>query len=95
MQAEQLWLLLLNLARQMDIRVRLENLDQPDLSFNSGGLCLVNGRKVVFIDKRLPPRAQARQLGLCLLTQDVEQFHMLPAVRCFLDDLEGESGQSY
>ena len=89
MQAEQLWLMLIDLARRLDIEVRLERLEAPELVLAGGGLCLIRGRRVVFIDKHLNQEARLRQLAVALHGQDWEQHHMLPALRVFLDSLEG------
>ena len=89
MQAQPLWLMLTDLARRLDIEVRLEYLEAPELGLASGGLCLIRGRRVVFIDKRLNQEARILQLAESLRGQDWEQHHMLPALRALLDDQEG------
>ena len=85
MKAKNLWPLLYDLARQLDIQVRVEYLD--DQVFSGGRLCLLKGRKIIFIDKRLTIDEQSRQLATGLAAQDLDQYYVLPLLREYLEDI--------
>jgi hypothetical protein len=91
-KANNLWPLLNDLAQKLDIQVRVEYLD--DQVFSGGRLCRLKGRKIIFIDKRLTVDERIRQLGSGLAEQDLSQYYILPALRKYLANLEGDCGQT-
>ena len=90
MEAQKLWLLLNETARQLGVEVRLESLDEGEGYQVNGGLCRVEGRLVAFVDRRLPAETRAAQLGLALVGLDLESIYLRPVLRDFLAGLESE-----
>ena len=91
MEAQKLWLLLTETARQLGVEVRLESLDEGEGYHVNGGLCRLGDRLVAFVDRKLPAEARAAQLGLALAGLDLESIYLRPALREFLDGLEPPS----
>jgi len=73
-----------NLADQLGIRVRYEDLTDEEVSIQSGG-CKVLGKTLILIEKARPPREQARILARELSRCNLEDLYLLPRVREFLD----------
>jgi hypothetical protein len=91
MQPRELWPLMLDLSRRMDVAVRVEYLDHQDAEPLAGGFCRLRGKRTVFINKRLQTPQRLRQLGLALNRLEVEQYYLLPVIRNYLNDLNSES----
>ena len=72
-----------NIASQLEIEVRYENLADEEMSIHSGG-CMLQGRNLIIIDARLPSVEQARILARELSRYDLEDFYLLPRVREFI-----------
>jgi hypothetical protein len=72
-----------NLAGQLEIEVRYENLVDEDIPIHSGG-CRLSGRSLIMIDLHLPPVERARILARELSHYDLEAFYLLPRVREFI-----------
>ena len=73
-----------NLADQLGIEVRYENLADEELSIQSGG-CKVLGKTLILIEKLRSPREQAQILARELSKCDLEDLYLLPRVREFID----------
>lgn len=87
MEAERLWTELQQLARQLGVTVRLENLETGEDLRAQGGLCRLGPRLVAFVDRRLAPAGRCRQLGAALGRLDLEGVYLRPAVRSYLQGL--------
>jgi len=73
-----------NLALQLEIEVRYENLADEEISIHSGG-CKALGRKIIIIDRlRCSPEEQAQILAREVSRYDLEDFYILPRVREFI-----------
>ena len=83
----QLWLLLLEVAHALDIEVRLESIEQPELNLRGGGLCRIKGKTVLFIDKRLNVEARLKGLGRAIKRYNIDEISMRPLARDFLENL--------
>lgn len=86
---QKMWDMLLQLAGQMDIKVRLEPMEQ-----HSGGLCRIKGQRFIFIDQHLSLQARIKLLALSLSSQRADEYHMLPALREYLDNLHDYSDRT-
>jgi hypothetical protein len=78
-----LWPLLTELAGQLNIRVRVERLEQAP-----GGLCRLKGQNFIFIDQRLNQDARTRCLALSMKELHLEQIYIKPLLRDYLEQLE-------
>ena len=74
-----LWPLLKDLAASLEVEVRIDNLGEM-----SGGLCKLNGKSVMLLDKKLNTAGRNFYLGKALQSLDWEDKYLLPAVRDFL-----------
>jgi hypothetical protein len=72
-----------NLALQLKIEVRYEDLSDKEIPIHSGG-CKVSGRSLIIIDLRLPFIERARILAGELSQYDLESLYILPRVREFI-----------
>ena len=72
-----------NLAAQLGIQVRYEDLADDELSIQSGG-CKVLGKTLILIEKLRSPREQAQILARELSRFDLEDRYVLPRVRDFI-----------
>ncbi len=72
-----------NLAGQLEIEVRYENLVDEEIPIHSGG-CRLSGRNLIMIDLHLSPAERARILARELSRYDLEAFYLLPRVREFI-----------
>lgn len=73
-----------NLAAQLGIEVRYEDLTDEEISVQSGG-CKVLGKTLILMERIRPPREQARILARELSKYDLEDLYLLPRVREFID----------
>ena len=73
-----------NLAAQLGIEVRYENLADDELSIQSGG-CKVLGKNLILIERLRSPRERAQILARELSQCDLEDLYLLPRVREFID----------
>ena len=67
------------LADKLGIEVRAEPLDGP------GGLCMLKGTPVLFVDSEAPPDEQAHVLCRALAKQDLGGVFIVPEVRDVLE----------
>jgi hypothetical protein len=72
-----------NLALQLNIEVRYENLTDEEIPIHSG-CCKLSGRSLIMIDLHLPFIERARILARELLRSDLESLYILPRVREFI-----------
>lgn len=94
MDERRLWFLLSEVAAGLDIEVRLENLADDEEYQARGGLCRLAGRRVIFVDRRLPVEQRCRQLGRGLVGLDLDAIYLKPVVRAYLDELgAGKTGK--
>jgi hypothetical protein len=84
-----LWVLLLEAAAQLDIRIRVEKLEQTP-----GGLCRIKGQNVIFIDKTMDMEAKTRCLAQSLQQLNLELIYIKPRLRDYLRQLESQSEQT-
>ncbi len=80
MKPEQLCEALENVASQLGIKVRYENLAAAGPT-GGGGLCKVKGEWFIIIDKKTAGSERASILAEALATRDTEQITMPPKVR--------------
>lgn len=72
-----------DLAEQLGVEVRYENLADEELSLHSGA-CKLFSRSLIVIDSRCPIPERARLLAWELSKHDLENFYILPRVREFI-----------
>jgi len=72
-----------NLASQLGIEVRYENLRDEELSFHSGA-CKLFSRSLIIIDARCLASARSRLLARELSKYDLENFYIVPRVREYI-----------
>jgi hypothetical protein len=70
-------------AAQLQVEVRYENLADDEVAIQSGG-CKVLGRRLILIDHRRSPAAQAKILARELGRFDLEPLYLLPQIRDFI-----------
>jgi hypothetical protein len=70
---------LYELAKQLDITIR------KDSGNFSGGLCVVNQKKFIILNRTLTPEMSMNMIAKCLSKFPVEDVYMKPAVRSLLD----------
>ena len=82
-----------NLALQLKIEVRYEDLSDKEIPIHSGG-CKLPGRSLIIIDLRLPFIERAGILARELSRYDLESLYILPRVREYisLQKSAGEKG---
>ena len=74
------------LADALEIQIRYESLD-AEMSFSSGGLCLIKNKPVIIIDSRASEKVKIQTLIKALKRFDLSQVYVKPALR---DLLEGQ-----
>ncbi len=72
-----------NLALQLNIEVRYEDLSDKEIPIHSG-VCKLSGRSLIIIDLHLPLMERARILASELSRYDLESLYVLPRVRDFI-----------
>ena len=85
MQAHQLYEHLENLARQLGILIRYDNLRDSDAPARSG-LCMVKGRHVYIMDISTTLSERISLLSSCLSRMDFEGRYVLPVIRELLEE---------
>lgn len=88
MDDQRLWTLLSELAAQLDVEVRLDQLNGGEEYQVRGGVCRLGGRLVAFVDRRAAQGGRNRQLGRALAGLGLDEVYVKPALREFLDGLE-------
>lgn len=83
MTSDQLYEHLENLAKQLGISVRYEDLSHPELKATSG-LCKIKGQQYYIMDRSMPLQERITLLAGCLGQMNLEGVYMLPALRSFL-----------
>ena len=72
-----------NIASQLEIEVRYENLADEEMSIHSGG-CRLQGQNLIIIDIHFSSVERARILARELSRYDLEDLYLLPRVREFI-----------
>ena len=85
MQPHQLYEHLENLAGQLGILIRYDNLRDSDAPVRSG-LCVVKGRHLYIMDTSTTLSERIRLLSSCLSRMDFEGRYVLPAIRELLEE---------
>ena len=85
MQPHQLYEHLENLARQLGILIRYDNLRDSDAPARSG-LCMVKGRHVYIMDISTTLSERISLLSSCLSRMDFEGRYVLPVIRELLEE---------
>jgi hypothetical protein len=85
MQPHQLYEHLENLAGQLGISIRYDNLRDSDAPVRSG-LCVVKGRHLYIMDTSTTLSERIRLLSLCLSRMDFEERYVLPVIRELLEE---------
>jgi len=78
-----------NLAGQLGIFIRYENLSNSDAPARSG-LCMVKGRHLYIMDSSTTLSDRIRLLSSCLSRMDLEGRYVLPAIRRLLESARGK-----
>jgi hypothetical protein len=91
MQPDQLYEHLENLARQLGILIRYDNLRDSDAPARSG-LCMVKGRHLYIMDTSTTLSERIRLLSSCLSRMDFEGRYVLPAIRELLEEARRGGG---
>jgi hypothetical protein len=84
MQPHHVYEHLENLAGQLGIFIRYENLSDSDAPTRSG-LCMVQGRHLYIMDSSTTLSERIRLLSSCLSRMDLEGRYVLPAIRKLLE----------
>jgi hypothetical protein len=83
---EHLYEQLENLAKQLGISIRYEDLGDPETPATSG-LCKVKGRYFYIMDKSKDLSERIRLLTQCLCRMDFEGVYVLPGIRRLLEEV--------
>jgi len=89
MEPHHLYEQLENLAQQLGIFIRYEDLSDSDAPARSG-LCMVRGRHLYIMDSATTLSERIRLLSSCLSQMDLEGRYVLPAIRKVLEGGQGE-----
>ena len=73
-----------DLAQQLGISIRYEDLYDPEVSATSG-LCKVRGRHFYIMDRSKSLPDKIRLLSQCLCRMDLDSVYLLPAIRELLN----------
>ena len=74
------------LAKKFGVQIRHEAIMQEeDLTFVDGGLCLFKGEYVLIIDPKAPVKDRIRILAVALKHFDLDQIYIRPVIREILD----------
>ena len=92
MTKKELYRHLVALAEKNGVRVLEQNLGATGVNAKSG-LCRVKGDDVFIMDKRLQVSEKATILGKVLAGMLGDDTYVMPAVRSFLESLEGEQAK--
>lgn len=84
MEPEKTYQHLENLAEQLDISIRYENLAGSGLTAKSG-LCRIKGRYFYIMDSSKSVFEKVRLLSRCLSEMDLEGVYVVPAIRKILE----------
>jgi len=68
--------------RKLGLSVRIEPFDVD--STTAGGLCTLEGHRVLILDANAPPLEQATVLAQALLSLDHESVYLAPEARRFI-----------
>ncbi len=89
MDAETLRAALEETLAHCGIEIERRNLADDEHNIRSG-LCEVEGRRVLILDKRLPPKTEAVIMADTLRDENLETIYVSPAVRQYLGMEEEE-----
>jgi hypothetical protein len=93
MEKERLCQHLEDIVRQLGISLRYESLHQSGYSAK-GGLCSINGKRHLIIEKTKKTPEKIKQLIQCLKEMDLEGVYIKPAVRDLLNIPRPETERS-
>ena len=79
-----------DLVEQQGITVRHESFDDP-LVIHRSGLCIIKGRRVLFVEKGATLQSKINIYGECLSQLDLRHVFLKPAVRNYLEKFQGTS----
>jgi hypothetical protein len=88
MQPHHIYEHLENLAGQLGIFIRYENLSNSEAPARSG-LCVMKGRHLYIMDSSTTLSERIRLLSSCLSQMDLEGRYVLPAIRKLLESVRG------
>ena len=84
MESEKTYQHLEDLAEQLGISIRYDDLSDPELPTTSG-LCKVQGRHLYIMDRSKSLSEKIRLLSQCLCRMDLDGVYILPAIRELLN----------
>ncbi|MBW1675123.1 MAG: hypothetical protein JRF30_02495 [Deltaproteobacteria bacterium] len=84
MEPEKTYQHLEDLAQQLGISIRYEDLYDPEVPATSG-LCKVRGRHFYIMDRSKSLPYKIRLLSQCLCRMDLDSVYLLPAIRELLN----------
>ncbi len=84
MEPEKTYQHLEDLAQQLGISIRYEDLYDPEVPATSG-LCKVRGRHFYIMDRSKSLPDKIRLLSQCLCRMDLDSVYLLPAIRELLN----------
>lgn len=87
MQPDQVYEHLENLAEQLGISIRYDDLCDPELTPTSG-LCKVKGRHLYIMDRSAALCEKIRLLSQCLSRMELDGLYVVPAIRALLKEAE-------
>lgn len=71
-----------NTCEKLNITVRYEKTSAK------GGLCLLNSKHIIIVDKKSSDEYKANILARSLKEFDIEALHLKPAVRYFIENID-------
>ncbi len=84
MQPEKIYQHLENLAEQIGISIRYDDLADPEVAATSG-LCTVHGRHFYIMDRSNSLSQKISLLTQCLCRMNLDGIYVLPAIRELLE----------
>ncbi len=87
MEPDQVYEHLENLAEQLGISIRYDDLCDPELTPTSG-LCRVKGRHLYIMDRSAALSEKIRLLSKCLSRMELDGLYVAPAIRTMLKGAE-------
>ena len=88
MEREKTYQHLEDLAEQLGISIRYDDLCDPQAPAKSG-LCKLRGRHLYIMDRSTRLSEKIRLLSECLCRMDLDGVYVLPAIRRLLDAARG------
>ena len=76
-----------DLAEKLGIEIRYESIETEN-AFSPGGLCRVEDRYFLIINRDVSQQAKIQTLGRALVKFDLSNLYLRPWLRGFLSDLQ-------